>query len=78
MDKSKRIFKVVVGVFDVERKCHGGTPQLSYITWGGGGTICDLSADYPRQHCQNLRIHIILLAGKYFFNLVTSRLFHSF
>ena len=29
VDKSKRIFKVVVGVFDVERKCHGGTPQLS-------------------------------------------------
>ena len=28
--------------------------------------------------CQNLRIHIILLAGKYFFNLVPSRLFHSF
>ena len=32
-------FKVVVGVFDVERKYHGGTPQLSYITGqcGGGG-----------------------------------------
>ena len=32
MDQSKCIFKVVVGVFDVERKCHGvyGTPQLSY------------------------------------------------
>ena len=31
------IFKVVVSVFDVERKCHGGMPQLSYITGGGGG-----------------------------------------
>ena len=37
MDQSKCIFKVVVGVFDVERKCHGGTPQLSYITGGGEG-----------------------------------------
>ena len=31
-------FKVVVGVFDVEQNCHGGTPQLSYITGGGGGS----------------------------------------
>ena len=31
-------FKVVFGVFDVERKCHGGTPELSYITEGGGGS----------------------------------------
>ena len=37
VDQSKCIFKVVVGEFDVERKCHGGTPQPSYITeWGGG------------------------------------------
>ena len=28
--------------------------------------------------CQNPRIHIILLAGKYFFNLVPWRVFHSF
>ena len=28
-------FKVLVGVFDVERKCHGvhGTPNLFYITY---------------------------------------------
>ena len=53
VDQSKCIFKVVVGVFDIERKCHVGTPQLSYITrggGGGGGTICDFSADYSRQH----------------------------
>ena len=37
MDQSKCIFKVVVGVFDVERKCHGGTSQQSYIMGGGGG-----------------------------------------
>ena len=37
VDQSKCIFKVVVDVFDVERKCHGGMPQLSYITVGEGG-----------------------------------------
>ena len=37
MDQSKCILNVVVGVFDVERKCHGGTPQLSYIKGGLGG-----------------------------------------
>ena len=51
------------------------TTVLDYGGWGGGRTICDFSADYPRQ---NPRIQIILLAGKYFFNLVPSRLFHSF
>ena len=50
---------------------------------GGGkgfGTICDFSADYPRQHSVRIlgSTEIILLAGKYFFNLVPSRLFHSF
>ena len=38
VDQSKCIFKVVVGVFDVERKISdGGTPHLTYITGGGSG-----------------------------------------
>ena len=79
VDQSKCIFKVVVSVFDVERKCHGGTPQLSYITGGGGGGhhMWFFRRLPTATQCQNLRIHIILLAGKYFFNLVPSRLFHS-
>ena len=80
VNQSKCIFKIVVGVFDVERKCHGGTPQLSYITGevGGGHNMWFFSRLSTATQCQNLRIHIILLAGKYIFNLIPSRLFHSF
>ena len=35
MDQSKRMFKVVVGVFGVEWKYHGGAPQLSYNKGAG-------------------------------------------
>ena len=52
---------------------------------GGGGGGQGMGAPYvifsrlpTATQCQNLSIHIILLAGKFFFNLVPSRLFHSF
>ena len=62
MDQSKCIFKVVVGVFDVERKWHGvnGMPQLSYIT------IACLSTKPPkRKMCFGLLfLHLKMISMK--------------
>ena len=55
------------------------TTVLHYVGSGGGGHHMWFFSRLPTAtQCQNLRIHIILLAGKYFFKLVPSRLFYSF